>query len=74
MDMGSIMRGEAMNHPAKLTTQSRQYRERAAELARQADLATDVEQEVVLLARALEWIRMAENGEILRIFKPSNHP
>lgn len=52
------------------TTQSWLYRKRAAEFARAADLAVDIQERIELVKQALQWIQLAENEEFMAIHRP----
>lgn len=54
-----------MDAPFNLTPQSLIYRQRAAELGRESERTTDLSEQLVLVKRALEWIQLAENEELL---------
>lgn len=49
----------------KLTVLSTVYRKRAARIARDADVCEEPIKELELIKRALEWIALAENEELL---------
>jgi hypothetical protein len=51
----------------KLTSISRHYRLKAAELARQADAEEDMSKQLRLIHHALSWIQIAENEEELAV-------
>jgi hypothetical protein len=52
------------------TSQSWIYRKRAAALARDADAAFSVEEQVRLVKEALNWIQLAENEEYMALNAP----
>jgi bacterioferritin (cytochrome b1) len=60
----SSLRGK-MDALHKLTAQSTKYRKHAAALAREADAMSDLEEQIELMRRALQWIALAENEELI---------
>jgi len=65
----TTLRGK-MDAPHKPTMLSLRYRKRAADLARAADDAEDIQDQTELVKQALQWISLAENDEFIAVHRP----